>query len=335
MVVAVDLESGTLVLENGDEYRHLPIDIAATIGDAVGNVLGAADLRAGDVIHYATELVARSWVATSITVAWTRVTDTLVPPSGARVAAAPALRQEPWRSSVAAVDEALARSDVTGADRAWHEAHGAALRSRDVARLIEVGDAALRIGDLAGRRQPYLAMARKAYRAALFRARSLRSLDGVLRAAEAFARLGDGDVVENAVRIAQSLIRNGDATAEARERLRILDARSKGRSLTSPGQTRVTAARGFSERGFVVAANCEEGTLVLQRGDEGRFLTVDFAASIRDVRGTSMTLCDLRPHDLVEYHAEWPGGRWLATELRVTRREIRPRVIGETPAVSP
>jgi hypothetical protein len=40
--------------------------------------------------------------------------------------------------------------------------------------------------------------ARKAYPAALFRARAQRSIDGTRRAADAFARLGDRDVTEGA-----------------------------------------------------------------------------------------------------------------------------------------
>jgi len=37
------------------------------------------------------------------------------------------------------------------------------------------------------------------------RARSQDSVDGVLRTAEAFARLGDGEVVEQALRVARDL----------------------------------------------------------------------------------------------------------------------------------
>jgi hypothetical protein len=48
-------------------------------------------------------------------------------------------------------------------------------------------------------------MARQAYLDALFCARDRRSVDGVLRAAEAFAALGDRDVVVQSLRIADVL----------------------------------------------------------------------------------------------------------------------------------
>ena len=69
-----------------------------------------------------------------------------------------------------------------------------------------------------GARQPWEADARQAYLGALFRARAEASLDGVLRATEAFATLGDRDVAEEGLRIAESVaLRTG--TAEARDRV--------------------------------------------------------------------------------------------------------------------
>jgi hypothetical protein len=60
--------------------------------------------------------------------------------------------------------------------------------------LVQSGDAARVRGDVAG--------ARRAYMAALMRARGEGSVAGVLRAAEGFRALGDHDVVERALRMA-------------------------------------------------------------------------------------------------------------------------------------
>jgi hypothetical protein len=57
--------------------------------------------------------------------------------------------------------------------------------------------------------------ARQAYLTALFRARDEGSMDGVLRAAWAFADLGDREVVDGALRIADRLAATaGDGAGE-------------------------------------------------------------------------------------------------------------------------
>ena len=134
----------------------------------------------------------------------------------------------PWQEHLTVVDAALARSDLSAAVRAWHDAHGAALRTRRWEGLIEVGDAAVRIGETGRPRQPYVAKARKNYRAALFRARSLRSVDGVLRAGEAFAALGDRDVALGALRIARQLLPD-DVPAPTRARVQALTGHLRNR----------------------------------------------------------------------------------------------------------
>jgi hypothetical protein len=63
--------------------------------------------------------------------------------------------------------------------------------------LMKVGGDARARGDVPG--------ARRAYLAALFRARGERSLPGVLSAAEGFESLGDRPVVEQALRVAATL----------------------------------------------------------------------------------------------------------------------------------
>jgi hypothetical protein len=109
---------------------------------------------------------------------------------------APAERALPAR--LAAIDEALARRDLSRAVFEWREAYGVALRSRKWDAMASVGDAAVRIDALA--RQPsdyptgFRAEARQAYLRALVDARAARSRDGIVRVADAFAALGDAEM---------------------------------------------------------------------------------------------------------------------------------------------
>lgn len=101
---------------------------------------------------------------------------------------------------------------TTGKSAAW-----ALLRAR---RVLDVGDASLRVGDGTGSPARARVSARHAYRAALFRARAQRSVDGVLRAADAFARLGDRDVTEGALHASRKLAaRTPDASLRSRVEL--------------------------------------------------------------------------------------------------------------------
>jgi hypothetical protein len=133
------------------------------------------------------------------------------------------------------MDEALARKDSGAAEVAWHDAYVAALISQRWEGLITVGDALLRIGTAKGR-EASETKARSIYLDALFRARQQRSLEGVLRSAEAFAVLSDWEVVRQCLRIAEGLaVQARDAQARARvqafrERLAamVLEAKSPG-----------------------------------------------------------------------------------------------------------
>lgn len=125
----------------------------------------------------------------------------------------------PWTPHLEQVKDALARENVRTARQAWHEAYGAALRSRGWEGMIAVGDASLWIGERARDRNTADARARQAYLAALLRARQQGSLDGVLRAAEAFGALGDREMAAQGLRVAENLaVRTRDAAA--RERVR-------------------------------------------------------------------------------------------------------------------
>jgi hypothetical protein len=113
-----------------------------------------------------------------------------------------------WTTPLDRVESALAKGDADAAVAAWHGAYADALRSRGWPRMIDIGDLSLRIGEASGARAPALARARQSYLIALFRARREGALDGLLRAAEAFAVLGDRDVVEHALDLAEPLARS-------------------------------------------------------------------------------------------------------------------------------
>jgi hypothetical protein len=118
----------------------------------------------------------------------------------------PAKGQSALSERLAAMDEALARGDVSRAISDWRDAYGLALGSWRWEAMILVGDAALRIDALASRppgpRVAFRAEARQAYLNALFGARRVGSREGVLRVAEAFAALGDLEMAARARTIA-------------------------------------------------------------------------------------------------------------------------------------
>jgi hypothetical protein len=117
------------------------------------------------------------------------------------------------------VDEALARQDLPAAERAWHEAYIAALGAWPWEKPLEVGQASLRISEVSPYRQAWTARARNLYLTALLRAQQQGSLEGALRAAEAFAGLGDRKGVEQSLRIAERLAsETGGLDASARVR---------------------------------------------------------------------------------------------------------------------
>jgi hypothetical protein len=125
--------------------------------------------------------------------------------------------QVDWRAQLVKVDAAAHTNDAARAVLLWREAYAAALKSRHWEGLIAVGDAYRGLGDLGGFGEAAVAKAHEIYLAALFRARQEASLDGVLRAAEAFAEIGDAEVVEQCLKAARTLAeQTRDARAEQR-----------------------------------------------------------------------------------------------------------------------
>ena len=140
----------------------------------------------------------------------------------------------PWAAHIQRMDGALARKDVGAAEQAWHAAYLAALASRRWEGRAAVGDAYLRIGQVAGARKTAEAKARTSYLAALFYARQQGSLEGVLRVAEAFAALGDREVAEGCLRMADALAADA-RDPQARDRVRAYRERLATRFLEAHG----------------------------------------------------------------------------------------------------
>jgi hypothetical protein len=109
------------------------------------------------------------------------------------------------RSLRSSVEAALESGDLSTAFRTTEAAHRRASREDRWEAWIEVGDAYYRLADRTGAPGAASQRARDAYRAAFQSARRAESLDGVLRAAEAFARLGEPDEVEFSLRVARDL----------------------------------------------------------------------------------------------------------------------------------
>ncbi|MFQ5931538.1 MAG: hypothetical protein ACE5MM_03935 [Nitrospiraceae bacterium] len=110
-----------------------------------------------------------------------------------------------WTVHIRKVHDALTKKDISGAEWAWHYANVAALRTGSWKSMIEVGDAALRIGKAAGFRQGSADRARESYLVALIRARLQQSNAGLRRTAQAFAALGDHEAADQCLQIAKSL----------------------------------------------------------------------------------------------------------------------------------
>ena len=139
--------------------------------------------------------------------------------------------QRQWRAQVDRIDEAVLVGDTRGAVKMWREAYVDAMRHGQWRDVMDVGDVALRIGDVAELRESPQAAARRSYLTGLQRALAQNSLDGVLRAAEAFSMLGDRAVVENCLVLAGRIA--GD-DVEARGRVRAFADRFVTVATTAP-----------------------------------------------------------------------------------------------------
>jgi hypothetical protein len=133
-----------------------------------------------------------------------------------------------WRAHLGVVDKELEAGHVDAAVRAWHDAYGAALASGSWESMIAVGDAFMAIGRASGRVGGARMNAHQAYLSALIRARRDRSVEGAIRAAEAFHEIDERAVGEQCLHIAAQLAA-GDTEALARVR----EARQRGATVTA------------------------------------------------------------------------------------------------------
>jgi hypothetical protein len=138
-----------------------------------------------------------------------------------------------WRGYLRVVDQALGQRDIDQAQRAWESAHLAAVESPSWEGLIATGEASLRIGDATSGRTTAEHSARRAYFAALYRACRANSLEGILRAAEAFEALGDREVVEECLGLVEFQADGEQTRRQVMALVGRLGARSNGTAAAS------------------------------------------------------------------------------------------------------
>lgn len=126
-----------------------------------------------------------------------------------------------WAPPLATMDEALVSRDTVAAARAWLAAYRAVRTEHAWEGHLAVGAARLRVAELTGARKEAEAKARELYLMALFRARQQGSVEGILHSVEALAALGDRQVVEQALRLAEGVLAHA-RDAETQTRLRTI-----------------------------------------------------------------------------------------------------------------
>ena len=131
--------------------------------------------------------------------------------------AALATSDSPWAPAIRQVDAALARKEYSVALRAANEAYTLALGTTRWDGMVFAGDLYRRIGEATGLHRSFETKAREAYQKAFFRARQQGSVEGVLRATEGYASLGDAQMVGLGLRVAERLAaRDPEAQADVR-----------------------------------------------------------------------------------------------------------------------
>ena len=132
-------------------------------------------------------------------------------------AAALATTDGPWAPAIQQVDAALARKEYSAALRAANDAYALALGTTRWDGMVCAGDLYRRIGEATGLRRSFEGKAREAYQKAFFRARQQASVEGVLKATEGYATLGDTQMVGLGLRVAERIAaRDPEAQADIR-----------------------------------------------------------------------------------------------------------------------
>lgn len=143
-----------------------------------------------------------------------------------------------WTLRLREAETALAAGDGRTAVTRLRAAHQAALRTGRWDALTDVGDVARRARELAAPPPRASATASRAYLAGLARAREQHSVEGVLRVAEGFAALGDGEMVEYCIGVAGRFAAS-DGSGEHATRVDTFVQRYR--------ETRITPSEGWRE----------------------------------------------------------------------------------------
>ncbi len=155
----------------------------------------------------------------------------------------------PWQRAIEAMDRALARGDVSAAMLARQAAYRAAVEDRRWDAMAALGDATVRLAHASAiQAATLLPEARRVYLAALFRARRQGSVEGVLRATEAFAALGDKDVAREGLLMAATMAASSGNARDV-ERVQAVTDR-----LGQPAPLPVTPAQEALSHGAAAAA---------------------------------------------------------------------------------
>ena len=123
----------------------------------------------------------------------------------------PAADAAQWIAHIETVDTELRRGEIGPMLRAWHAACASALGGGTWDAMIALGDTALRIGQSTGFKVAFAAKARQAYHVAFFRAHHQASVEGVRRAGDCFAALGEEELAAQCRVAAERLARSSTA----------------------------------------------------------------------------------------------------------------------------
>jgi hypothetical protein len=137
---------------------------------------------------------------------------------------ATAAAESPWYVHTAQADAALEAGQLTAAMQHSQEAYAAAVASRRSEGMVEVGNLYRRLAARGRLGEAAVDRARHCYLTALLRARGEGSIDGIVRATEAFLELRDDAMVAQGLKFARE-VASRDADPRAHERVAMLAAR--------------------------------------------------------------------------------------------------------------
>jgi hypothetical protein len=115
----------------------------------------------------------------------------------------------PWALHLRAADDALAGGNVRAAEQAMHAAYLEAIVSQRWEGMVDVGEAYHRLGDVGGSREGSRAKVLRSYAGAVVTARRQGSIEGLLRAAEAYAASGYREAALRIISLAEYMAARG------------------------------------------------------------------------------------------------------------------------------